>query len=125
MNCTAWECKLCGRCNHIVDTRCERCGAKYGEKEKTMAKYRRSKIEIIRDVLSVCGNDGATLADIRTEALLDYGLAVSYLGTLMEKGFVLADRSRVVAGRKYVLTIHGKVLLAKINKVEEMVGELL
>ena len=82
----------------------------------------RQKDEIIRDVLScinvICGVKGCAITQIMLHAYLTHSQAKSYLGMLIEGGFVEYD----VIERKYIDTPQGLEFLKEANNMASMLN---
>jgi len=77
----------------------------------------RQKDEMVRDILAV-SNGGATITQIMFKAYMSHGQAKSYIGELIEKGFLEFDSIE----RKYRTAPKGIEYLQAAEKITEMLS---
>jgi len=77
----------------------------------------RQKDEITRDILTV-SNGGATITQIMFKAYTSHAQAKSYLGELIENGFIVYD----VLDRKFRTSANGLEYLNAMERISDMLA---
>ncbi len=81
-----------------------------------MKKTRRTRIEIITEILKVCCNGGVNKTKIVYSTNLNFKITDNYLKSLVNKGYI-------IAGETYQISESGRDFLNKITEIQTSLND--